>query len=74
MEEVLIKLNRIEEMIKVSASMPQKSHLKVNEACKFLSVSKNTLTKICIEYNIHPIKIGGVNYYSVKELQQVFKQ
>ena len=70
LSEIKICLRKIETTIKNSKI--EKSHYKVDEACLFLSCCRNTLTNICIEYDIYPTKVLGVNYYKIEDLKQVF--
>ena len=71
-EELFNLLVRIEGKLDQLQSTPIKMYLKTKEACNYLSVSPNTLTKICVEYGIYPITIGGSNYYRVSDLEKLF--
>ena len=73
-DELLNQLKRIEAKLDNTLSIPTKSHLKTKDACDYLSVCPNTLTKICIEYGIEPRQICGSNYYRVKDLENLFTQ
>lgn len=73
-DEIGKLLNRIETMLINIQNMPAKTYLKTKEACQYLSVSQNTLTKICGEYGINPKKIGGCLYYPVQDLNRLFEQ
>ncbi len=70
LSEIKVSLKKIETTIKNSKI--EKSHYKVDEACLFLSCCRNTLTNICIEYDIYPVKVLGVNYYKIEDLKRVF--
>lgn len=71
-EEIFKLLVRIEGKLDQVQSTPIKTHLKTKEACNYLSVSANTLNKICAEYGINPKPIGGSNYYRVSDLEKLF--
>ena len=71
-DEIIKMLNQIEKKIEHLDSKFTKPHLKTKDACEFMSCSPNTLNKICIEYDIYPIKIAGVNYYNISDLQNLF--
>jgi len=71
-EELFKMLIRIEGKLDYLQSIPVKTHLKTKEACEYLSVSPNTLIKICAENDIYPKPIGGANYYKVSDLERLF--
>jgi excisionase family DNA binding protein len=48
-------------------------YLTVKEACNYLKLSRNSLTKLAIEYNINAHQIRGKKYYLRKDLDQIFK-
>jgi hypothetical protein len=72
-DELYKQLKQIEAKLDHFQSTPVKTYLKTRDACEYLSVSQNTLMKICIHYNIIPQKICGVNYYKVSDLENVFR-
>jgi hypothetical protein len=53
-----------------------KPYLKTKEACNFLSVSPNTLTKICAANGIKPLEVkgSGLNYYKAGDLISLFNE
>jgi hypothetical protein len=53
-----------------------KPYLKTKEACNFLSVSPNTLTKICAANGIKPLEVkgSGLNYYKAGDLISLFHE
>lgn len=71
-EEIFKILVRIEAKLDQLQSTPIKTHLRTKEACNYMSVSPNTLTKICAEYGIEPKPIVGSNYYRVSDLEKLF--
>lgn len=71
-EELFKMLTRIEGKLDYLQSIPVKTHLKTKDACEYLSVSPNTLNKICAENDIYPKQLGGSNYYKVSDLESVF--
>jgi hypothetical protein len=71
-EELFKLLVQIERKLDLVQSTPIKTHLKTKEACNYLSVSPNTLTRICAEHGIDPKPIGGCNYYRVSDLEKLF--
>ena len=67
-KELVELLNRIE----TPQPVIQRKQLKTSEACKYLDCCKNTLDKICLEYNIPVFKICGVKYYRIEDLDNLF--
>jgi hypothetical protein len=57
-------------------SEPTKPYLKTKEACNFLSVSPNTLIKICAANGIKPLEVkgSGLNYYKAGDLISLFNE
>jgi hypothetical protein len=73
-EERLVSIERM--LLGIMQNQKQKpviTHLRTKDACEYLSVSENTLLKICAQNNIYPLKISGLNYYSLSDLQALFK-
>ena len=75
-DEISKQLKQIEAKLDHLQSTPVKTHLKTRDACEYLSVSPNTLIKICAENNIPPIQIdgSGSNYFRFKDLENLFTQ
>lgn len=65
LKQILAKLDHLQ-------STPVKTHLKTRDACEYLSVCENTLMKICIQNNIYPVKLSGLNYFALSELKSLF--
>ena len=63
-------------MLERMHSEPVKPFLKTKEACNFLSVSPNTLTKICAANGIKPLEVkgSGLNYYKAGDLISLFNE
>jgi hypothetical protein len=73
-EERLIAIERmLSGIIQNQKQKPEITHLRTKDACEYLSVSENTLMKICVHNNIYPVKISGLNYFSLSDLQALFK-
>lgn len=64
----------IRKEVKRAATLPPKTHLKTMDACEFLSVSPNTLTKVCAEHGINPVRLGGCLYYAIEDLNRLFQK
>jgi hypothetical protein len=75
-DELIERLQRIESMLERMHSEPTKPYLKTKEACNFLSVSPNTLTKICAANGIKPLEVkgSGLNYYKAGDLISLFNE
>ncbi len=78
-QEIEVELSEIRDSLKkienkINSGKIEKTHYKAIEACRFLSCSRNTLNAICIEYEIYPVKVLGVYYYKLEDLQKVFLQ
>ena len=75
-DELIERLKKIEAMLERIMNPPVQPYLKTKEACKFLSVSPNTLTKICAANGIkpHEVKGSGSNYYKANDLLNLFTQ
>lgn len=71
-DEIFEKLNQIEKILVNLNSKNYKPFLKTKDACEYMSCSKNTLIKICIDNELYPIKISGVNYYKLSDLENLF--
>lgn len=50
-----------------------KPYLTTEEACKYLSLSKNSLTNAMIEHGIKKRKIGSKNYYKTEDLNRILE-
>ena len=73
-EERLISIERmLSGIMQNQKQKPAITHLRTKDACEYLSVSENTLMKICVHNNIYPVKISGLNYFSLSDLQALFK-
>jgi hypothetical protein len=73
-EERLISIERmLSGIMQKQNQKPEITHLRTKDACEYLSVSENTLMKICVHNNIYPVKISGLNYFSLSDLQALFK-
>lgn len=68
------RLERIETLLNKQQMTPPRTHIKTKDACGYMSVSPNTLNKICIENNIYPVKIAGCNYYKISDLEKLFDE
>jgi hypothetical protein len=53
-------------------NVPVNEFLKTKEACKYMNMSPNTFTKMCVNHQIYPKKIDGSHYYSINDLKSVF--
>lgn len=75
-DELYKQLKQIEAKLDYLQSTPVKPYLKTKDACEYLSVSPNTLKKICAENNIPPEQIegSGSNYYRTRDLLNLFTQ
>jgi hypothetical protein len=75
-DELIERLQRIESMLERMHSEPTKPFLKTKEACNFLSVSPNTLIKICAANGIKPLEVkgSGLNYYKAGDLISLFNE
>jgi|688.fasta_scaffold233079_2 hypothetical protein len=75
-DELIERLQRIESMLERMHSEPTKPFLKTKDACNFLSVSPNTLIKICAANGIKPLEIkgSGLNYYKAGDLISLFNE
>ena len=79
-EKIKEQLDQIENVLDVMLktlnqinNVPFNEYLRTKEACKFMNMSPNTFTKMCITYHIYPKKIDGSHYYSIFDLKSVFK-
>jgi hypothetical protein len=70
--EKLIEIEKILLGMKNDSLKLEKTHLKTKDACEFLGVSQNTLLKICVEHEIYPVKLSGLNFYTVEDLKSLF--
>ena len=73
LDDLYEKLQHIEAEIKKFGSPVVKDYYKKDEACEYLSCSPNTLTKLCITYNVYPVKLRGENYYKISDLRRMFE-
>lgn len=79
-EEIKEQLDQIKDVLNVLLkqmsqmnNVPMNEFLKTKEACKFMNMSPNTFTKMCVNHQIYPKKIDGSHYYSISDLKSVFK-
>jgi hypothetical protein len=75
-EGIIERLQSIETLLERIVSSPVKPYLKTKEACNFLSVSPNTLIKICAANGIKPLEVkgSGLNYYKADDLISLFHE
>jgi hypothetical protein len=78
-EEIKLQLDQINELLNVLVkkmnqmnNVPMNDYLKTKEACKYMNMSPNTFTKMCVNHQIYPKKIDGSHYYSIYDLKSVF--
>lgn len=78
-EEIKEQLDQIENILNVvlkilnhTNNVPFNEYLRTKEACRFMNMSPNTFTKMCVNYQIYPKKIDGSHYYSINDLKSVF--
>lgn len=79
-EEIKEQLDQIKDVLNVLLkqmsqmnNVPMNEFLKTKEACKYMNMSPNTFTKMCVNHQIYPKKIDGSHYYSINDLKSVFK-
>lgn len=79
-EKIEEQLDQIKEVLNVllkqmsqKDNVPVNEFLKTKEACKYMNMSPNTFTKMCVNHQIYPKKIDGSHYYSISDLKSVFK-
>ncbi len=78
-EEIKLQLDQIKDVLNVLLkqmshmnNVPVNEYLKTKEACKYMNMSPNTFTKMCVNHQIYPKKIDGSHYYSINDLKSVF--
>ena len=75
-QEQLVQINDVlNVLLKIMSQMnnvPMNEFLKTKEACKYMNMSPNTFTKMCVNHQIYPKKIDGSHYYSINDLKSVF--
>jgi hypothetical protein len=75
-QEQLVQINDLlNVLLKIMSQMnnvPMNEFLKTKEACKYMNMSPNTFTKMCVNHQIYPKKIDGSHYYSINDLKSVF--
>lgn len=52
----------------------EKKWLRTQEVLEMLGISLSTLQNLCYKGILHPKKIGGLNYYSNKEIENALNQ
>ncbi len=78
-EKIEVQLDQIKDVLNVLLkqmshmnNVPVNEYLKTKEACKYMNMSPNTFTKMCVNHQIYPKKIDGSHYYSINDLKSVF--
>ena len=77
-EKIEVQLDQIKDVLNVLLkqmsqmnNVPVNEYLKTKEACKYMNMSPNTFTKMCVNHQIYPKKIDGSHYYSINDLKSV---
>ena len=72
LDQIKDVLNVLLKQMSQMNNVPANEYLKTKEACKFMNMSPNTFTKVCVNHQIYPKKIDGSHYYSINDLKSVF--
>jgi hypothetical protein len=72
LDQIKDVLNVLLKQMSQMNNVPMNEFLKTKEACKYMNMSPNTFTKMCVNHQIYPKKIDGSHYYSINDLKSVF--
>lgn len=72
LDQIKDVLNVLLKQMSQMNNVPTNEFLKTKEACKYMNMSPNTFTKMCVNHQIYPKKIDGSHYYSINDLKSVF--
>jgi hypothetical protein len=72
LDQIKDALNVLLKQMSQMNNVPMNEFLKTKEACKYMNMSPNTFTKMCVNHQIYPKKIDGSHYYSINDLKSVF--
>lgn len=67
-------LEDIKSLLQPSPTVAEKKWLRTPDVLEMLKISLSTLQNLCYKRILHPKKIGGINYYSADEIENVLNQ
>jgi hypothetical protein len=64
-------LEDIKSLLQPAQNVAEKKWLRTPDVLEMLDISLSTLQNLCYKRILHPKKIGGINYYSANEIENV---
>ncbi len=74
LDKILKEIEELKDLVrslKGTMRQPAPQFLRTKAACSHIQRSENSLRALCIQYNVSPTKVGGINYYKISDLDRI---